>query len=416
MKYNIITKEHKEQLIAWYQSIWEQEKNDILAMQFDSTGPFSAEQEKEIRLRTLEADRESYMMDFQKNLDDMPAAYFPILENLTRTQERFDEEALRNEIPQNSDVILLVDCFHNKGHRQIKEMMERMVGRSVGLQNFDALNARYMEENYPELDYSFEEIDAETISQTPEIKDNARYSKKDREIAWKKEVARLEKAEKDRVAALKGDKEYAKGEFNIYLRNSKETGVISKDEAKKLTKQYGEYEKENKKLDAAIDFYHKMKLERDKLHAKMEIFGSLSARDERKLAEYEQKVSTANANRAVVTNQTIRDFNEKIAKAGQDINSPHNRLRREQLQYGNTRYFPLADRETSKMVFKELVDGKTLTPVTQEMEQPSVLQEERGRRLDLSGHFEQTQMHVIRDEKPNPELQPIQKVQNPPTL
>jgi hypothetical protein len=99
-----------------------------------------------------------------------------------------------------------------------------------------------------------------------------------------------------------------------------------------------------------------------------------------------------------------------------DINSPHNRLRREQLQYGNTRYFPLADRETSKMVFKELVDGKTLTPVTQEMEQPSVLQEERGRRLDLSGHFEQTQMHVIRNEEQSPELQPIQKVQNSPTL
>ena len=415
MKYNIITKEHKEQLIAWYQSIWEQEKNDILAMEFESTKFFSPEQEKEIRLRTLEADRESYMMDFQKNLDNMPAAYYSILENLTR-QERFDEEAFRNEVRNVSDANWLMIGFRNKEHQQIKEMMEQMTRENVGLRNFDALNARYMEENYRDIDHSFEEIDMATIAETPEIKDSPRYSKKDREIAWKKEVARLEKAEKDRVASLKGDKAYAKAEFNIYLRESKETGVISKDEEKKLTKQYGEYEKENKKLDAAIDFYYKMKLERDKLQAKMEIFGSLSARDERKLAEYEQKVSTANANRAVVTNQTIRDFNEKIAKAGQDINSPHNRLRREQLQYGNTRYFPLADRETSKMVFKELVDGKTLTPVTQEMEQPSVLQEEHGRRLDLSGHFEQTQMHVIRNEEQSPELQPIQKVQNPPTL
>ena len=415
MKYNIITKEHKEQLIAWYQSIWEQEKNDILAMEFESTKFFSPEQEKEIRLRTLEADRESYMMDFQKNLDNMPAAYYSILENLTR-QERFDEEAFRNEVRNVSDANWLMIGFRNKEHQQIKEMMEQMTRENVGLRNFDALNARYMEENYRDIDHSFEEIDMATIAETPEIKDSPRYSKKDREIAWKKEVARLEKAEKDRVASLKGDKAYAKAEFNIYLRESKETGVISKDEEKKLTKQYGEYEKENKKLDAAIDFYYKMKLERDKLQAKMEIFGSLSARDERKLAEYEQKVSTANANRAVVTNQTIRDFNEKIAKAGQDINSPHNRLRREQLQYGNTRYFPLADRETSKMVFKELVDGKTLTSVTQEMEQPSVLQEEHGRRLDLSGHFEQTQMHVIRNEEQSPELQPIQKVQNPPTL
>ena len=160
MKYNIITKEHKEQLIAWYQSIWEQEKNDILAMEFESTKFFSPEQEKEIRLRTLEADRESYMMDFQKNLDNMPAAYYSILENLTR-QERFDEEAFRNEVRNVSDANWLMIGFRNKEHQQIKEMMEQMTRENVALRNFDALNARYMEENYQELDYSFEEIVAQ---------------------------------------------------------------------------------------------------------------------------------------------------------------------------------------------------------------------------------------------------------------
>jgi hypothetical protein len=397
-----IRKEHKEQLNAWYQGIWEREKEDVFA--------------------------EQYKTSFRENLDRMPAAYYYLLENLTRSQypsgsnKSFDPDELNGALKNLKDYALLVHSFHNKDHRQIQAVMESMVNGNISLRDPNALNERYMSENYRELDtdeiasYGFEIIDESTIAQTPEIKDSPRYSDKYREIAWKKEVARLEKVEKDRVSTLKDDKERSKNYFNLHLRLSQTDGAISQADVKNLNQKYSEYEKENKKLEEAIRSYHKVKLERDKLRAKQDILGKLSSRDAKKLAEYEKKTIKAVADRAAIKDQMLKNFDAKLAKEGQDPHSPHNKLRREQILQDNTRYFPLDNAEQTREVYSFVFEGKEMASRPINEQQHTTPQNSNRKPLDLSNHFNQSPMLVIRDDGPNREQREILKIKDPPIL
>lgn len=402
----------KEALTSWYSTLLYHEGLRLQNQTFTPTGPWNEKTEREIRLRTFEAERESHMERLKENLSHLPGAYFDIL---YRMMHDFNTEEIRGLLDVNDKASFndLYAAFREHDHDAFHRVLDKMSDGNFPIRDPHTVSEEYFHRVYRDFDLAdleqldVETIDEATIAQTPEIKDNPRYSDKDRAVALKKEIARLEKAEKERVEARKSDQKSAKGYYQIYLRETGETR--SKDEIKALGKQYDEYEKENKKLDAAMDSYFKVKLERDKLRAKLDILGELSSREQKKLQEYEQKTIQAGVNREVVKDRMIHDLDEKLAKEGKDPASPHNAMRRAQIMQGDTRYFPLETEAETKNTYAILFKRKAMPALPEREAAPAptpapVLQERR--QLDLTSQVSDPVINPMQrsmdDNVPNP--------------
>ena len=362
-----LSAQHKETLVAWYQSVLDAERQEIAAAQYENTPHWDAKKEKESRLETHEMQSASYVERFRKALHEMPSAYYYIFQEMTKPS--IDADAVKDMLDTKRDYALLESAFAEKNHTLIQKVMDDMVVGNLQLRDPKALSDRYSKENGRDFelnvddreqfkqgleDLGIELVDSITIAETKEIKDNPRYSDKDRDFLLKKEIARLVQAEKNRVNALKSDKENAKGCFNVYLSQAQRASTLSRADAKKMNQQYSKYEKENKKLDTANDFYYKSKLECDKLRAKQEIFGKLTPKEEKKLLGYERKTMSAESKRAVVKDQLLKSFRDTLT--AEAIDFPHNRMRMEQIRRGETRYFPLQDERETETIYANILE------------------------------------------------------------
>ncbi len=393
-----MTKAHKKQLSSWYENLLLSERMQLQNQTFEPSGPWDAKTVRDIELRTFDAECESRKQAFENSLTRIPGAYFDLLDQMTKTDAAFSEAAVKNLLDEGDPVSYdtLHDAFRNGNHEMLRSVMEQMVTGVFHIRDPHEKSVAYEERNYdlspigPIEEMEIEVLD-EKLHGTSMTLSDIQYTDKDRAVTLKKEIARLEKAEKDRVETRKNDQKGAKGYYQIHLREMEDR--LSADQRKALDKRYSEYEKENKKLDAAKDSYFKAKLERDKLRAKLDIFGALSTREQKKLQEYEKKTVNALVNREMVKDQMLRDFDAKLERAGQDRESPHNEMRRAQIMKGETRYVPLENEEETRNVYVGIVERTELS-AREPVPEPTVPQRVQ---LDLSAQVSApTQTQVTR--------------------
>jgi hypothetical protein len=91
-------------------------------------------------------------------------------------------------------------------------------------------------------------------------------------------------------------------------------------------------------------------------------------------------------------------------------------LRREQILQDNTRYFPLDNAEQTREVYSFVFEGKEMASRPINEQQHTTPQNSNRKPLDLSNHFNQSPMLVIRDDGPNREQREILKIKDPPIL
>ena len=375
--------EDKDFLIAWYQSVLNKEfedyKNNFVVSQ-DSV--FDPKKEKEIAFRTQSNEHESYLADFKKFVDNLPCAYFPMMKHDISRNER--DGAILNQLGEYSGAT---------GFLNLIELMSR---GEIKIENPDAAIEEYIASHGGKI-YSAEELDAELqndgwavlseddLHNAPEIKESRFYSKKDREIEWKREVMRLENEEKKRIADRKDAQRADKGYRMIHYSVHK----FTKEQCKEHDALFSDYAKENKKLETAIDAYHKAKLETDKLKAKRVIMGELSTKEERTYQKYQKTLIDATANLSSVKAKAVQDFKSKLAREGKDPDAPHHQIRLAQLRSADTRYMSFENAEVNEHVYGYV---------------PARLQNEgataptpRGRNLDLSSYVPTSTQTPSRD-------------------
>jgi hypothetical protein len=152
----------------------------------------------------------------------------------------------------------------------------------------------------------------------------------------------------------------------------------TKAQKQEYERQYGGYEKENKKLDAANDVYYKAKLAFDKMEAKRQIIGTLTPREEKTYRALRESYAQATAKLATVKDQMVNDFRAKLLKEGKNPMSDHAMLRTEQIKSGDTTYMLLETTEATHQVYdiqpsaptreEPAVNAPTQTPRRRSME------------------------------------------------
>ena len=364
--------EDKDFLITWYQSVLNKELKDFknsYVVPEDSV--FKPEKEREIAFRTQSNEQESYLADFKTFVDQMPCAFFPMLKEEISKKE--SEGAILDELDDYRGAAGLLELVEaiNEGrfelddpNRAIDEYVASHGGR---IYSEEALDDALQNDGW-------EVLDAETLQNAPEIKESRFYSKKDREMEWKREVKRLENEEIKRIADRKAAQSLDEGYRTLHYvapvptdeeRRAQEALTedqrkaqkeLIKNQRKENDAIFADYAKENKKLDIANDAYHKAKLALDKLKAKRAIMGELSAKEEKTYQKYQKALIDATANLSSVKAQAVRDFKNKIAEEGKDINAPHHQIRLAQLRSADTRYMTFENAEVNERIYGDVLE------------------------------------------------------------